>query len=234
MNLPIRAPAIRLRDVTKRYSESSIALDSVSLDIEPGEFVALMGPSGSGKTTLLSLCAGLDHPTSGEVVVNGDPLARLDHEALCRFRRDSLGFVFQGYQLFPFLTAVENAEYVCLLRGDPPREARGRALDSLARVGLEKFASTEPGKLSGGQQQRVAIARALASNPRIILADEPTANLDTETAMGLIHLFGELNEKNGITFVFSTHDARILSEVRRVVRLRDGRIEVPGGEGKSR
>jgi putative ABC transport system ATP-binding protein len=221
-------PIVSVRGLTRTYTrgEHQIhALDGVDIDIEVGEFTALMGPSGSGKTTLLNLIGGLDAPTSGSVIVDGVDLATLSAAQRSDLRRNRLGFVFQAYNLIPVLTAAENAEFVLALRGTPAAERRARALKVLEQVGLSSMADRRPGQLSGGQQQRVAIARALAGDPAVILADEPTANLDSATGHDLISSMRDLNEREGVTFIFATHDPKVLDAARRVVRLVDGRID---------
>lgn len=200
------------------------ALNKVSLEIKRGDFAALIGPSGSGKSTMLNLAAGLDVPTHGTVEIGGQDVSRLSQNELCRVRRERLGFIFQSYNLFPVLTAVENAEYTCVMRGDNRQLARERALRALEAVGLGDKPNRYPTELSGGQQQRVAVARALTTEPDFILADEPTANLDSKTALQLIELFEELNRSLGVTFLFSTHDHNLVSRVRRQLEMRDGEL----------
>jgi putative ABC transport system ATP-binding protein len=220
-----------LSDVTRDYGTDGAvthALRGVSLEVGRGEFLAVAGPSGSGKTTLLNLVSGLDRPTAGSVVVDGRAVDRLDAAGAALLRRDRIGFVFQAYNLFPVLTAAENAEYVLMLQGVPSRERRDRVLPVLARVGLQGLADRFPGELSGGQQQRVAIARAIASEPALVLADEPTANLDSATSESLLDLMAGLNAERNVTFVFSTHDPRVMARARRLVVLRDGRIDQDG------
>jgi len=221
-------PIVAVRGLTRTYTRGEIkihALQGVDLDIEAGEFTALMGPSGSGKTTLLNLIGGLDAPTSGSVTVDGVDLAKLSAGQRSDLRRLRLGFVFQAYNLIPVLTGAENAEFVLALRGVSARERRKRAHEVLAQVGLAGMEDRRPGQLSGGQQQRVAVARALAGEPAVILADEPTANLDSATGHELIDLMRELNERDGATFIFATHDPKVLDAARRVVKLVDGRID---------
>jgi putative ABC transport system ATP-binding protein len=215
------------RDLRKEYRQGSIAvpaLQGVDLTIRGGEFTALMGPSGSGKTTLLNIIGGLDEPTSGAVFVEGQDLAGLSRPALSDLRLSRIGFVFQAYNLIPVLSAYENAEFVLLLRGVPALERRARVSRVLADVGLEGMENRRPSELSGGQQQRVAVARAIAGEPALVLADEPTANLDSTTAQLLIDTMRKLNREQGITFLFATHDPRVQEGARRVVRLVDGRI----------
>ncbi len=219
---------VALRDVTKLYTQGSLevqALRGLDLTVGKGEFTALIGPSGSGKTTTLNLVGGLDAPTSGSVVVEGVDLGGLNRKALSRLRRDRIGFVFQSYNLIPVLTAYENAEMVMWVQGVPAPERRERVMELLHAVGLDGMEDRKPTELSGGQQQRVAIARAIASDPAVVLADEPTANVDSETAETLISLMETLNRDRGVTFLFSTHDHRVVERVKRVVRLVDGRVD---------
>jgi len=201
------------------------ALDEVSLSIEPGEFTAIVGPSGSGKSTLLHLIGGLDKPDAGTVALNGTNIADMSGNKLSDFRRDNIGFVFQAYNLIPVLSAAENIEYIMLLQGITAVKRRIRVKEMLDIVGLAGMENRRPAQLSGGQQQRVAVARAMASNPSIILADEPTANLDSKTGISLLNVMKELNQNRNMTFVFSTHDQKIIERARRLVYLRDGKIE---------
>ena len=220
-------PIISLRDVTKVYRQGSVdihALRGLSLDIEPGEFTAICGPSGSGKTTSLNLIGGLDSMTSGSIAIEGQELGDLNKKQLSALRRDRIGFVFQAYNLMPVLTAYENAEMVLGVQGVDAAARRERVMGLLARVGLEGMEDRRPSELSGGQQQRVAIARAIASNPAVVLADEPTANVDSETAETLLDLMETLNRDQGVTFLFSTHDPQVMERARRVVRLVDGSV----------
>ena len=220
--------AIQLLQVSKVYSEKSAqavrALDSVALTVGNGEFVALKGSSGSGKTTLLNIASGLDRPSEGRVVLGGEDITHRSVQELTEFRARRIGFVFQSYNLFRDLTVLENIEFTSVLRGDDEADARARAVAALKDVGLETKGNHFPKQLSGGQQQRVAVARAIAMKPAIIFADEPTANLDSKTAVELIQLFEEMNRKTGITFLFSTHDPQLLDRVRRIVEIRDGKI----------
>ncbi|HLF12403.1 MAG TPA: ABC transporter ATP-binding protein [Gammaproteobacteria bacterium] len=219
--------SVRTKKLTKIYRQDSIevrALDGVDLDIEQGEFMALVGPSGSGKSTLLNIIGGLDRPTSGQLWVDGQELEPLSTRALTDLRLRRIGFVFQEFNLIPVLTALENVEYVMLLQGVPDSARRERARTILADVGLAGMEDRRPGELSGGQQQRVAVARAIVSEPAIVLADEPTANLDSATGAALMDLMRRLNETKGVTFVFSTHDSMVMERARRLVRLKDGRI----------
>ena len=216
-----------VRDLRKTYRVGDVrthALRGVDLDIERGEFTAIAGPSGSGKSTLLHLMGALDHPDGGEVVLAGGRIDRLGRREAARLRLAHLGFVFQAYNLIPVLSALENAAFVLELRGVARKEREARARKALGALGMSGFEDRMPNQLSGGQQQRVAVARALAADPDIILADEPTANLDSTTGHQLIELMRELNEERGVTFVFSTHDQRLLDHVRRIVRLEDGRV----------
>jgi len=218
---------IRTESVWKIYQQGMIrveALKGVSLTVEEGEFTAIVGPSGSGKTTLLNLLGGLDRPEQGRVWLNGMEISRMRSGALSRFRLHHIGFVFQAYNLIPVLTALENAAFVLELRGLPTRERAEQARTALAELEMEGYADRKPNQLSGGQQQRVAVARALAAEPAVIFADEPTANLDSKTGLALIGYMKRLNREKGLTFVFSTHDPRLLEQVRRVVHLEDGRI----------
>ncbi len=219
---------VRLEDVSKVYHQGTVdvhALRGLDLDIQEGEFTALVGPSGSGKTTTLNLVGALDTPTSGSVVVDGRDLADMARKDLSRLRRDRIGFVFQSYNLIPVLTAYENAEMVMWVQGVPAAQRRERVMDLLRAVGLEGLEDRRPTELSGGQQQRVAIARAIAARPAIVLADEPTANVDSETAESLITLMEQLNRTENVTFLFSTHDPRVVERARRVIHMVDGRIE---------
>jgi putative ABC transport system ATP-binding protein len=219
---------VEVLDVTKRYEQGAVevmALRGLSFGIEAGEFTAIVGPSGSGKSTALNLIGALDRPTSGVVRVEGRDLSELSARELSRLRRDRIGFVFQAYNLMPVLTAYENAEMVLALQGVSAAERRDRVMKLLADVGLSGLEDRRPEELSGGQQQRVAIARAIASDPAIVLADEPTANVDSETAESLLALMEDLNRRRGVTFLFSTHDPRVMERARRIIRIVDGRVE---------
>lgn len=220
-------PAIvRVEDVYKSYGVGAArveALTAVSLWVEAGEFLALSGPSGSGKSTLLNLIGALDTPTSGSIFLEGAALGGLSRTALARIRRDRLGFIFQAYNLIPIMTALENTEFTLALQRRPKQQRRALALEALAQVGLAHLALRLPGELSGGQQQRVAIARAIAPSPAVILADEPTANLDSASSGALLDLMQDLNDRLNVTFVFSTHDPRVLERAKRIVGLVDGR-----------
>ena len=219
---------LRAVAVDKIYSTRGIetrALSNIDLTIDAGEFSALAGPSGSGKTTLLNLLGALDIPTAGKILLEDEDLGSLKPAALSDRRLHKLGFVFQAYNLIPVLSAVENVEFVLQLQGIKPKERRERSEALLARVGLGDMAQKRPLEMSGGQQQRVAVARAIASQPRIILADEPTANLDSTTARNLLELMHDLNQDEGITFLFSSHDPLVLDRANRRILLRDGQIE---------
>ncbi len=218
---------VECRGITKDYRAGAIdvpALRGIDLDIEKGDFASLAGPSGSGKTTFLNIVGGLDKPTKGSVKIEGEEITKLDGDALADLRLRKIGFVFQAYNLIPVLSAVENVEFILQLMGKPAKERRARARDVLHDVALDGLENRRPSRLSGGQQQRVAVARALASNPAIVLADEPTANLDTKTAEDLITLMSHLNQRLGITFLMATHDARVIARTRRHIVLTDGRI----------
>jgi putative ABC transport system ATP-binding protein len=220
-------PSVRAEHVTKVYRQDSVAvtaLQDVDLEIAEGEFLALVGPSGSGKSTLLNLIGGLDRPTTGRLWVADEELGRLSRRALAALRLKRIGFVFQEYNLIPVLSALENVEYVLLLQGLPDAERRNRARAILAEVGLDGMEDRRPGELSGGQQQRVAVARAIVAAPALVLADEPTANLDSATGAALMDLMRRLNEEKRVTFVFSTHDPMVMERAQRLVRLKDGRV----------
>lgn len=218
---------IETRDLCRYFGDEDIrvkALDHVSIEITRGEFTAVIGPSGSGKTTLLHLVGGLDNPTAGQVLLSGTNIADMSGAALSDFRRDHIGFVFQAYNLIPVLSASENIEYIMLLQGVAAAERQRRVKEMLALVGLEGLGERRPGHLSGGQQQRVAVARAMASNPDLILADEPTANLDSATGIALLDIMRDLNQNHGMTFVFSTHDQKIMDRAQRLIYLEDGQV----------
>ncbi|HDH15810.1 MAG TPA: ABC transporter ATP-binding protein [Gammaproteobacteria bacterium] len=220
-------PLVTVKQVSKQYQQDSIvvnALDSVDLVVNGGEFMSLVGPSGSGKTTLLNIIGGLDVPTSGQVWIREQEIGRLSKSQLSRLRLREIGFIFQEYNLIPVLSAVENVEYVMLLQGVPDKERRERAEGILGEVGLEQYINRRPSQLSGGQQQRVAVARAIASKPAIVLADEPTANLDSRTGAALLDLMRDLNERHKTTFIFATHDPMVMERARRIVTLHDGKI----------
>ncbi len=225
---PVRTNVIETREVCRYFGTEEmqvIALDHVSLTIEKGEFTAIIGPSGSGKTTLLHLIGGLDNPSSGTIELSGENIATMSGTQLADFRRDHIGFIFQAYNLIPVLSAEENIEYIMLLQGISADRRKKRVQEMLAMVGLEGMGARRPAQLSGGQQQRVAVARAMASHPDIILADEPTANLDTKTGISLLDVMRDLNEQHNMTFVFSTHDEKIMERATRLIHLRDGAVE---------
>ena len=218
---------VRLEKVVKIYGHNDTtvrALRGVDMAVDPGEFTVVMGPSGSGKSTLLNLIGGLDLPTEGKVFIDGEETGVLSRSRLSRLRLDKIGFVFQAYNLIPVLTAYENAEYVLMLQGRPMEQRRERVMALLETVGLQGMEHRFPRELSGGQQQRVAIARAIAPEPELILADEPTANLDSETAASLLDLMLRLNRDKNVTFLFSTHDPEVMTRARRIIVLRDGMI----------
>lgn len=220
--------AISCTDLCKYYQQGDAVikgLDHVSLEIEQGSFICLSGPSGSGKTTLLNAIGGLDSLDSGEISIDGERVDLLGKAALSDLRLYRIGFVFQAYNLIPVFSALENVEFIMVLQGRPAKEARKRAQLYLDRVGMADFARRRPKALSGGQQQRVAVARALAAGPKLVLADEPTANLDSENANGLLELMRELNREEKMTFLFSTHDTRVMEWATRIVELRDGKVE---------
>ena len=219
---------VSIENATRHYQDGDQvveALRGLNLTVEKGEFTAIMGPSGSGKTTLLNLIGGMDTPTGGKVVVSGQEVSSMSKTERSDLRRDHIGFIFQSYNLIPVLTAQENTEFVMLLQGKSEAERGARAKEILGAVGLAGMEGRRPAELSGGQQQRVAVARAIATKPTIVLADEPTANLDSETKAELIALMRRMNEEEGVTFLFSTHDPEVIKVARRVVRLRDGDVE---------
>lgn len=219
---------IETKKVERLYRDGSTtirAVDGIDLKIEKGEFTAIVGPSGSGKTTLLNLIGGLDKPTGGEVFIDGQAIQDLSDNAMISFRLKHIGFVFQAYNLIPVLTARENVEFIMLLQGRSKAEREARALSLLSAVGLENQVNKRPTELSGGQQQRVAVARALASKPSFVLADEPTANLDSKSTADLLDIMSNLNKDEQTTFVFATHDQRVIDRARRVVTVEDGRIK---------
>jgi putative ABC transport system ATP-binding protein len=218
---------IEIKNLHKIYTDTASevhAVDGVDLSIEQGEFTAIVGPSGSGKTTLLNLIGGLDTPTSGQILIDGNDVSTLTEKQMTEFRLRNIGFVFQAYNLIPVLTAKENVSFVMDLQGKKSAETETRVMDLLKAVGLEGRENSRPAKLSGGQQQRVAVARALASKPKFILADEPTANLDSKSAENLLDIMERLNQEENITFLFSTHDPRIMAKARRIITLEDGKI----------
>jgi putative ABC transport system ATP-binding protein len=218
---------IKTKNLVKIYSTGSTevrAVDNVDLAIEQGEFTAIVGPSGSGKTTLLNMIGGLDKPTSGEILIDEQNITQLSGKKLTDFRRQHIGFIFQSYNLIPVLTAGENVSFIMELQGQPKKTIEDRTREILTDVGLGDRINSRPAQLSGGQQQRIAVARAMASRPRFIIADEPTANLDSKTTEKLLGMMLELNEKENITFLFSTHDPRVVNKARRVIVLEDGKI----------
>jgi len=219
---------IDAHNVSKTFNPKTIpvhAVQNVHVHIEEGEFVALVGPSGSGKSTLLNMMGGLDEPTAGSVIIDGVEITELSENKLIDFRLHNIGFVFQSFNLIPVLTAKENVGFVLQLQHIPKEEREKRVLALLEEVGLQDKIDSKPGELSGGQQQRVAVARALASKPKIILADEPTANLDSKSAANLLDIMAKLNKEEKITFLFSTHDQRVIKKARRVITLVDGKID---------
>jgi len=218
---------LEIKNVHKIYNSSEVkvhAVNDISLDFEKGEFAAIVGPSGSGKTTLLNMIGGLDTPTEGEILVDKVNLAGLKSSGLIDFRMRNIGFVFQSYNLIPVLTATENVEFIMSLQKWDKKAMNERTIELLKAVGLEDRINSRPSKLSGGQQQRVAVARALASKPKFVLADEPTANLDSKSTETLLDIMEQLNKDEGITFIFSTHDARVVKKARRVITVEDGKV----------
>jgi putative ABC transport system ATP-binding protein len=218
---------IKTESVEKTYHDNEVdvrAVRGVDMEVFKGEFSALVGPSGSGKTTLLNVISGLDTPTSGKVLLGGQLISEMEGRELSDFRRDNIGFIFQAYNLIPVLTVEENVEYIMLLQGIPKHERHQRVMNMLKDVGLEGMEDRFPPKLSGGQQQRVAIARAMVSRPSLILADEPTANLDSKTGSDLLDMMADLNKNTGMTFLFSTHDRMVMRKARRIISLKDGQV----------
>ncbi len=221
------SPLLTVKDLYRIYKDTATevhAVDGVNLSFAQGEFTAIVGPSGSGKTTLLNLIGGLDKPTSGTIMIDGKDIGILKPSEVVDFRLHNIGFIFQSYNLIPVLTAKENVSFVMDLQGRPKEETNRRAMDLLTQVGIGDRANARPAKLSGGQQQRVAVARALASKPKFILADEPTANLDSKSAETLLDMMEKMNEQENITFIFSTHDPRIMAKARRIITLEDGKV----------
>lgn len=219
---------ILVENLSKVYRSGDVevhALKDVNLTIKRGEFTAIAGPSGSGKTTLLNIVSGLDSPTSGKAILAGRPISQMSGTELSDYRRDHIGFIFQSYNLIPVLSVSENIEYIMLLQGVPHKSRKERVREILEVVGLGGKQDRLPSQLSGGQQQRVAVARAMVSEPDIILADEPTANLDSATGAALLDMMRDLNEKRGMTFIFSTHDNMIMERAKRLIKLKDGAIE---------
>jgi len=218
---------IEIENLEKIYNESEIkvhAIRGIDLSFEQGEFAAIVGPSGSGKTTLLNMLGGLDNPSTGKITIGGVDISSLKSSKLINFRLSNIGFVFQAYNLIPVLTAKENVEFIMHLQGKPKTERDARTKELLESVGLGDRLDSRPSKLSGGQQQRVAVARALASKPKFVLADEPTANLDTEATENLLDIMESLNREENITFIFATHDARVMKKARRVITIEDGKV----------
>lgn len=218
---------IEIKNLHKVYTDNSVsvnAVNGVDLTFEEGEFTAIVGPSGSGKTTLLNVIGGLDDATEGTVTIDNVVINQLSARKLTDFRMKNIGFVFQAYNLIPVLTAKENVEFIMHLRGSNKKDREARTTELLQAVGLGDMMDRRPSKLSGGQQQRVAVARALASKPKFVLADEPTANLDSKSTENLLDIMEKLNKEEKITFIFSTHDARVVNKARRVVTIEDGKI----------
>jgi len=218
---------IKIENINKTYNENTIpvhALNGVNLEIDKGEFTAIVGPSGCGKTTLLNILGGLDQPTGGKVTIGNTEITGMKDGALIDFRLKNIGFVFQAYNLIPVLTTMENVEFIMLLQKRSKEERDSRAMELLKQMGIAEKANQRPSQLSGGQQQRVAVARALASKPEFVLADEPTANLDSTSTSALLDIMAQMNKEEGATFVFSTHDQRVIDKARRVVTLEDGKI----------
>jgi putative ABC transport system ATP-binding protein len=218
---------IEIRNLHKVYDEKTLpvlAVNGISLDFEPGEFAAIVGPSGSGKTTLLNIIGGLDDPTEGNVIIDGIAINKLGNREKTDFRMNNIGFVFQSYNLIPVFTAKENVEFIMHLQNKPKEEREKRTRELLETVGLADKINIRPNKLSGGQQQRVAVARALASKPKFILADEPTANLDSKSTQNLLEIMEKLNKDENITFIFSTHDQRVVNKARRIITIEDGKV----------
>ncbi|MCH7515278.1 MAG: ABC transporter ATP-binding protein [Bacteroidetes bacterium] len=219
---------IKVENITKVYTETAVpvhALNGVSFEIQEGEFTAIVGPSGCGKTTLLNILGGLDHPTSGRVELINTDITEMKDRDLIDFRLNNIGFVFQAYNLIPVLTSLENVEFIMLLQKVAKKERIERSMNLLEQMGIADKANQRPSELSGGQQQRVAVARALASKPKFILADEPTANLDSVATSNLLDMMAVMNREEKVTFVFSTHDQRVIDKARRVITLEDGRVK---------
>ncbi len=219
---------LQVKNLVKTYQQGDIAVQAlrgVNVNVDRGEFTAMVGPSGSGKTTLLNQIGGLDQPTSGEIILDGQPMSELNRKQLTRLRLWKIGFIFQEYNLVPVLTAQENVEYVMMLQDVKAAERHDRARSILAEVGLGGMENRRPAELSGGQQQRVAVARAMVTKPTVILADEPTANLDSKTGAALLDLMRELNQTHQITFLFSTHDPMVMERATRIIRMVDGQID---------
>jgi putative ABC transport system ATP-binding protein len=228
MNQEENSHVVMAQGIVKEYREDKVpvkALRGIDLTIDEGEFTAIVGPSGSGKTTFLNVISGLDDATGGTVRLSGKLLSEMSGKELSDFRRDNIGFIFQSNNLIPVLTVEENVEYVMLLQGVPKDERHERVKKILSDLGLEDMADRRPNRLSGGQQQRVGVARAMVSRPALVLADEPTASLDSEAAESLMEIMRELNEKSKITFIFSTHDQRVMKKARRLIVLKDGKVD---------
>ena len=218
---------IEIKDLVKIYNSSEVmvkAVNGITINFEEGEFTAVVGPSGSGKTTFLNMLGGLDRPTSGTVKIGGTNVWELSSRKLIDFRMNNIGFVFQSYNLIPVLTAGENVEFIMHLQGKPKKEREQRTKEMLESMGIGDRIKSRPSKLSGGQQQRVAVARALASKPEFILADEPTANLDSTATSSLLELMSQMNKKYKTTFIFATHDQRVMDKARRIITIEDGKI----------
>ena len=219
---------IEIKNLHKIYTETAVpvkAVNGIDLSFDQGEFTAIVGPSGSGKTTFLNMLGGLDKPSEGEVIIDGINIGSLSSKQVIDFRLRNIGFVFQAYNLIPVLTAKENVEFIMQLQNQNKKEREARAIEMLKDVGLGERINNRPAKLSGGEQQRVAVARALASKPKFILADEPTANLDSASTNNLLEIMQELNKKENITFIFSTHDQRVVDKARRVITIDDGKVK---------
>jgi putative ABC transport system ATP-binding protein len=219
---------IEIKNLHKIYTETAVpvkAVNGIDLSFDQGEFTAIVGPSGSGKTTFLNMLGGLDKPSEGEVIIDGINIGSLSSKQVIDFRLRNIGFVFQAYNLIPVLTAKENVEFIMQLQNQNKKEREARAIEMLKAVGLGERINNRPSKLSGGEQQRVAVARALASKPKFILADEPTANLDSASTNNLLEIMQELNKKENITFIFSTHDQRVVDKARRVITIDDGKVK---------
>lgn len=218
---------IELCDINKQYylgRTAMTALTDISLSFDKGEFTAVWGPSGSGKTTLLNLIGTIDEPSSGKILINGDDVSNMSDNEKSEYRNNRIGFIFQNFNLIPVLNAVENVMLPLQIRNAKTRSARDKAMERLKQVGLENLSMNRPDMMSGGQRQRVAIARALVTDPEVVIADEPTANLDLKTSIGIMEIMQKLNESEGATFLFSTHDQRLLDRMKRLVRLEDGRL----------
>lgn len=224
---------IRTENLGKTYQDNGVpveALKDINLSIDKGEYIVIAGPSGSGKTTLLNLIGALDAPTTGKVFFMGENLSDKSKKELSEFRLNNLGFIFQAYNLIPVLTALENIEFSMMLKGIPEKERRERALELMNELGIGELANKRPNEMSGGQQQRVAVARAIVNNPGLVLADEPTANLDSNTANNLLDLMEKMNREKNITFIFSSHDQKVIDRAKRLIILKDGRIEEDSGK----